>query len=98
MYYWRIADQFPFMTLHRALTTELKFIQADTDQSGLKEMCELRGLLKSTLAEDVSDLTIERTFNEIDTDKSGTLDFLEVLTVVDCLVQRVRMDLSVAVW
>ncbi|KAH3726824.1 hypothetical protein DPMN_052694 [Dreissena polymorpha] len=82
------------MTLHRALTTELKFIQADTDQSRLIEMCELRDLL----GEDVSDLTIERTFNEIDTDKSGTLDFLEVLTVVDCLVQRVRMDLSVAVW
>ncbi|KAH3807501.1 hypothetical protein DPMN_135844 [Dreissena polymorpha] len=82
MYYWQIADQFPFMTLHRAPTTELKFIKADTDQSGLIEMCELRGLLKSTLGEDVSDVMIECTFNEIDTDKSGTLNFLEVLTVV----------------
>ncbi|XP_052270877.1 uncharacterized protein LOC127871752 isoform X2 [Dreissena polymorpha] len=97
MFYWQIADQFPFMTLHRALTTELKFINADADQSGLIEMCELRGLLKSTLGEDVSDLTIEGTFNEIDTDKSGTLDFLEVLTVVDSLVQRRENTLPLTV-
>ncbi|KAH3807386.1 hypothetical protein DPMN_135726 [Dreissena polymorpha] len=58
MYYWQIADQYQFMTLHRAPTTELKFIKADTDQSGLIEMCELRGLLKSTLGEDVSDVMI----------------------------------------
>lgn len=31
----QIAEFFPFMTLHRALTTEVKFIRADDDQSGV---------------------------------------------------------------
>ncbi|XP_060597160.1 uncharacterized protein LOC132751067 [Ruditapes philippinarum] len=88
-YYWQIADSFPFMTLHRVLSTELRFIEADDDQSGLLELEELKTLLKGILGEkNVTDRMVEKTFKEIDTDESGTLDFSEVLGIVDALVQR----------
>lgn len=92
-YYWQVADLFPYMTLYRALTTELKFIEADADQSGLLELGELKTLLKSVLGENISDKMVEKTFNEIDQDGSGTLDFSEVLTIVDAMIQREHTNL-----
>ncbi|KAL4238026.1 hypothetical protein ACF0H5_002737 [Mactra antiquata] len=93
-YYWQIADLFPYMTLHRALTTEIKFREADVDDSGLIELEELRVLLKNVFStETISDKMVEKTFKEIDTDGSGTLDFTEVLAIVNSLVQRQKNNL-----
>ncbi|XP_045187721.1 uncharacterized protein LOC123545466 [Mercenaria mercenaria] len=93
-YYWQIADSFPYMTLHRVLSTEIKFMEADDDQSGLLELDELKTLLKSILGEqNVTDKMVEKTFKEIDQDESGTLDFSEVLGIVDVMIQRGNTNL-----
>ncbi|WAR18625.1 hypothetical protein MAR_000463 [Mya arenaria] len=79
-YYWQLADHFPFMTLYRVLTTEIQFLKADVDQSGVIELGELKELIRTVLGIELSDRMVEKTFNEIDTDGSGTLDFLEVIS------------------
>ncbi|XP_060597161.1 uncharacterized protein LOC132751068 [Ruditapes philippinarum] len=97
-YYWQIADKFRFISLHRTLTTEIKFIQADEDQSGLIELPELKTLLRDIFGKDIlSDRMLEKTFKEIDMDQSGTIDFFEVLTILYDLVQRAPSNLPVAV-
>ncbi|KAL4238025.1 hypothetical protein ACF0H5_002736 [Mactra antiquata] len=97
-FYWQVADSFPFMTLHRVLTTEIKFIEADEDQSGLLELKELQVLMEGLLGtKNVSPKIVEKTFNEIDTDGSGNIDFLEVLAIVDAMVQRNKTNLPSAV-
>ena len=45
------------------------------------ELEELKGLLKSVLADKITEKMVLKTFNAIDTDESGTIDFLEVLDV-----------------
>ncbi|XP_045170786.1 uncharacterized protein LOC123533212 [Mercenaria mercenaria] len=93
-YYWQIADRFPYIGLYRTLTTEIKFIQADQDQSGLIEQPELKTLLRDVFGtEIISDKMLERTFKEVDLDKSGTIDFFEVLTILFRLVQRTPTNL-----
>ncbi|XP_052768589.1 uncharacterized protein LOC128208916 [Mya arenaria] len=91
-YYWKIAEKFSQLPMFTILDAERKFIKADADGSGTIDIDEMDRVLSESVGmftpKQLADIMAE-----MDTDKSGTLDFMEVLTVINRLVSHRKTNL-----
>ncbi|XP_060597158.1 uncharacterized protein LOC132751066 [Ruditapes philippinarum] len=95
-YYWKLAEKFPTLPMHQILDAEKKFIKADTDNSGFIEIAELDKVLSDNVGLFTPD-QLTTIFKEIDLDGSDTLDFHEVLFVINKLFSRRKTNLPQSV-
>ncbi|XP_053393210.1 uncharacterized protein LOC123545465 [Mercenaria mercenaria] len=95
-YYWKLAEKFPTLPMFQILDAEKKFIKADTDKSGYIDKEELDKVLSDNVGL-FTPAQLDTIFKEIDLDNSETLDFHEVLFVINKLFSRRKTNLPQSV-
>lgn len=95
-YYWKLAEKFPTLPMFQVLDAEKKFIKADIDKNGSIDKNELDKVLMDTVGM-FTQKQVDEIFQEVDQDHNETLDFYEVLFVLNKLFTRRRTNLPQSV-
>lgn len=96
-YYTAIGKLFPTLPLATVLNAEMKFNQADVNGDGVVDREEIDSVLTRSDVALFTPKQIEEIMQEIDKDDNGTLDFCEVLTVLDKMGRRRNSKLPAAI-
>ncbi|XP_033735288.1 uncharacterized protein LOC117323890 [Pecten maximus] len=96
-YYNAIAEDYPLLPLGIFLNAEKKFNEADINGDGVVDRDEIDSVLTKTDATMFTPKQVEEIIQEIDKDATGTLDFCEVLAVLEKMGRRRNTKLPAAI-
>ncbi|XP_064621632.1 uncharacterized protein LOC135484253 [Lineus longissimus] len=94
-YYTEISASFPDLRISLLLSCERKFVAADKDNNGSIDVDELDAILTNSKMM-FTKKQVQDIIKSLDTDDTGSLDFMEVLTVVDRLSKNKNAKLPSA--